>query len=536
MRIRTAGRPRTRWLTPLAILISGVAAAAVSVFAPAQAVPGGGPEPVVSVTGGAIRGMRSDGVVKYLGVPFAEAQRFAPPRPAVPWDGVRAAVGHGPQCPQSAPVPGAPGLQPSSEDCLSIDVYVPEHPAAATLPVMVWLYGGAFVLGSNAQYDSPARLVRDGQVIVAIPNYRVGPFGFLALPELAAEGAAGTFGTLDQQAALRWLRDNAAAFGGDPGNVTLFGESAGGMSVCTQLASPSARGLFAKAIIESGSCARSPLVPPTAEVAYRRSADYAASLGCGDPATRLACLRALPADRLLDSPTTTLNTMAVTWTPVLDGIVLTDTPENALAGGAARDIPLVVGSNADEGATFIALLDYLRGAIPTDADYRAWARDLFDDNSDSVLDRYPAAAFASPAAAKERVITDGFFACPAQFTADAARRGGASAWRYRFGDTPLPANPLLPGAFHGAEVPYVFSALMGIPVPLPPEADLLSRRIQHSWAQFAHTGNPETPDFTPWPHTNPATTLELSSHHIAVTDSFADRHHCDLWASIDRIG
>ncbi|WP_227982771.1 carboxylesterase/lipase family protein [Nocardia spumae] len=535
MPIHTAPRARTRWLS--SILISVVAVAAAAVAPAAHAVPDAGSEPVARVSGGQIRGVRADGVIRYLGVPFAQAGRFSPPQPAPGWPGVRPAFAHSPQCPQSSPVPGV-ALQPSSEDCLSIDLYIPEHPAGTTLPVMVWLYGGAFVLGSNAQYDSPARLVRDGQVIVAVPNYRVGPFGFLALPELAVEngGATGTYGTLDQQTALRWIHDNAAALGGDAGNVTLFGESAGGMSVCTQLASPSARGLYTKAIVESGSCARSPLAPPTTEVAYQRSGDYASSVGCGDAATRLACLRALPVDRLLDSPTTQLNTMAVTWTPIRDGIVVTDTPENALADGAVRDMPLIVGSNADEGATFIALLDYAHGTAPSGADYPRWVRELFGGNADRVLQRYPTAAYPTPTAAKERVLTDGFFACPAQFTAESAHRGGAHVWRYQFNDTPLPPNPLLPGAFHAAEVPYVFSALMGLPIPLSPAADGLSRNIQDSWAQFAHTGDPVTPALTPWPNVDSAVTLELGTDHVGLADTFAAQHHCDLWAGIDHIG
>ncbi|MEV6072190.1 carboxylesterase family protein [Nocardia sp. NPDC052001] len=496
----------------------------------------------MTVAAGTIRGIHADGIQKYLGVPFAastaDAGRFAPPRPAPSWTGIRSAVTHGPQCPQSPPLPNLPALQPSSEDCLTIDLYVPEHTDGEILPIMVWLYGGAFVLGSNAQYDSPARLVREGRVIVAIPNYRVGPFGFLALPELAAEngGITGTWGTLDQQAALRWIRDNASAFGGDPGNVTLFGESAGGMSVCTQLASPTARGLYAKAIVESGSCARSPLAPPTADVAYQRAADYAADLGCGDPESRLRCLRELPTDQLLSSPTTTLSTMNVGWTPVRDGVVITTSPEDALSNGAAQNVPLIVGSNAEEGATFIALLDYARAAIPTADNYAAWAQNLFQDNSTRILDRYPLSDFASPAAAKARVITDGFFACPALFTAEAARRGGAQVWQYQFNDAPLGSNPVLPGAFHGAEVPYVFSALMGVPIPLPPAGDQLSLRIQQSWAQFAHTGDPRTPAFTPWSPTAWDTTLELGSDRIVLGNSFSPQHRCDLWSDIDHIG
>ncbi|MGY1940736.1 carboxylesterase/lipase family protein [Nocardia gipuzkoensis] len=526
---------------PLRWLVVVVAFVFVVLGCPATGIGGADEGPATSVSGGVIRGARVDGVIEYLGVPFAAStggvNRFAPPKPASSWAGELAATAHGPQCPQSPPLPWIPAVQPASEDCLTIDVYVPEHPAASELPIMVWFYGGGFVLGSNAQYDSPARLVRDGQVIVAIPNYRLGPFGFLALPELAAGagGVTGTYGTLDQQAALRWIRENAAAFGGDSDNITLFGESAGGMSVCTQLASPTARGLYAKAIIESGSCARSPLAPASKDQAYQRSADYATSLGCAEAATRLTCLRALPADQMLRSPTTTLHTMAVTWTPVRDDVVVTTPPENALAEGAVRNIPLVVGSNADEGATFLALLDYARATVPGSTDYVSWAQEIFTSNADRVLQRYPVSAFPTAAEAKQHVITDGFFACPALFTTQAARRGGARVWQYQFNDALLGRNPLLPGAFHGAEVPYIFSGLMGVPIPLPPAADRLSQQMQQSWAQFAHTGNPETPAFTPWPSTSDIT-LELGSDNITVANSFAHQHHCDLWSGINHIG
>ncbi|MGV9680141.1 carboxylesterase/lipase family protein [Nocardia sp. NPDC003482] len=534
--IPAARRQSSAWLWSL-VAILGLLAAAV----PATVGAAPGDAPVTTVSGGEISGRRADGIVQYLGVPFgastAGENRFAPPRPAPAWTGTRPAVEHGPACPQAPTLPTGAPLWPSSEDCLNIDVYVPDHPADAKLPVMVWLYGGAFVLGANSQYDSPARLVRDGQVIVAIPNYRVGPFGFLALPELADAdgGATGTYGTLDQQAALRWIRDNAAAFGGDADNVTLFGESAGGMSVCTQLASPLARGLYAKAIVQSGSCARSPLAPPSKEVAYQRSADYAAALGCADPASRSACLRALPVGRLLDSPTTSLMSMNVTWTPILDGVVLTTDPETALANGAARDIPLITGSNTNEGATFIALLDYTRGAVPTDSDYLAWLRTEFGADTDRVLDRYPLSAFASATEAKRQVITDGFFACPSLFVSRAARHGGGRVWQYQFDDAPLGQNPVLPGAFHAADVLYVFSGGVGLPYPLPPVADQLSRRIQQSWARFAHTGDPETPAFTPWP-AEPDRTLELSGDRVLVGDGFEGQHHCDLWSGIGHIG
>ncbi|GAB2659747.1 carboxylesterase/lipase family protein [Nocardia goodfellowii] len=506
----------------------------------AQAEPAGA---LVTVTGGTVRGFESDGITKFHGIPYAAstagAGRFAPPRPVEPWAGIRDANRHGPQCPQASPMAGLPALQESSEDCLSIDLYVPPAAAGERLPVMVWIYGGGFLLGSNAQYDSPSRLVREGRVIVAIPNYRVGPFGFLALPELAAShGATGTYGILDQQAALRWIQDNAAAFGGDPGNVTLMGESAGGMSVCTQIASPGARGLYAKAIVQSGACARSPLVPPSLEQAYQRARDYSADMGCADAATRLQCLRDLPVERLLNSPTTRLASMTAGWTPVLDGVVVTRNPEDAFAAGAARDLPMIVGSNAEEGATFLLLTDFAQGRIPDSDDYVSWVRHFFDADAERVLARYPETGFGSAALAKQAVITDGFFACPALFTTAAAQAGGATVWQYRFTDSLLPPNPVITGAFHAADVLYLFSSVQGMPVPLPPQAAGLAHRMQDTWAHFAYTGRPDSAAFENWrpwrPEDPGAITLDRTGSPIG--HDFAAIHRCDLWSGIARIG
>ncbi|GAA2047819.1 carboxylesterase/lipase family protein [Williamsia deligens] len=502
----------------------------------ADAAPG-----AIRVAGGSVSGFERDGVTTYLGVPFASTARFAPPGPARPWSGVRSATQHGPQCPQALPTPGfsipssVPIPSPTSEDCLSVDLYVPHNAAGRDLPVMVYLYGGAFVLGSNAQYDAPAEIARSGDVIVAVPNYRVGPFGFLALPELAAQngGVSGTLGIADQQAALRWVRDDIGAFGGNPRDVTIFGESAGGMSVCLQLAAPGSRGLFRRAIVESGGCARSPLVPPSQAEGVRRSEAYAAQVGCRDPRTRLSCLRRLPIDRLLDSPTTRFDGAAVTWTPFLDGTVLTQTPEDALRGGAARGMPLIVGSNANEGALFVLLFDYVsRQRLVTEASYRRTVEELYPGRAGRILAAYPSSRYGSPARALTAVYTDSLFACPAQTTVAAATQGGARVFQYRFTVAPVGDNPVLPGAFHAAEIPYLFNRLGGVPIPWTGASAAFAAQIKRQWSTFARTGSPNgpaLPRWAPWSSSDQRY-LSMAIPGSTMREGFSSLHACRLWS------
>ncbi|MGY1942928.1 carboxylesterase/lipase family protein [Nocardia asiatica] len=501
----------------------------------------------VAVTGGQISGRAVDGIIEYLGIPFAAPTggdaRFGPPRPAPSWSGVRPAREHGPQCPQNGYLPGLPTTGPTSEDCLTIDVYTPEGARGRPLPVMVFFHGGGYVTGSNSQYAAPTRMVADGDVIVAVPNYRLGPLGFLSLPELAAEsgGATGTVGIQDQQAALRWVRDNAHVFGGDPGNVTIFGESAGGGSVCTHFAAPGSDGLYAKAIIQSGSCAQSPLVPGTRDNAFARSQHYSESLGCADPATRLSCLRALPVAKLLDSPSVQFDGPTPVWVPSIDGVVVTRTLDTALAGDT-RKTPIIVGSNSAEGALFVAESDYARGHLPDAASYERYVRQSFGGFADRVLAAYPIDRYPSPAAAQTAVITDGLFACPALFTSRAARDTGHPLWQYEFDQAPFGAhNPVLPGAFHSAELPYLFTSLMRVPIPWTGASAAFAAQMQRWWTTFAHTGDPNGPGSPHWPawpestgrnSDGPALTMRATGSF--VTDDFALRHHCAFWSERER--
>jgi len=491
----------------------------------------------VTVTGGEIAGFASDGIIEYLGIPFAAPTggeaRFTAPRPAPSWPGIRPARSHGPLCPQNGYLPGIPPLGITSEDCLTVDVYVPDRAPDRALPVMVFLYGGGYTTGSNSQY-TPTRMVADGDVIVAIPNYRLGAFGFLSLPELAAEsgGATGTVGIQDQQAALRWVRDNAHAFGGDPANVTLFGESAGGDSVCTHFTAPASDGLFHKAIVQSGSCVQSPLVPGSPDDSFTRSARYAEGVGCGDPATRLACLRALPAATLLEAP----EQSSPTWVPGIDGVVITRELDAALRADD-RKTPLIVGSNSNEGAVFIAESDYARGHIPDARSYESYVRRTFGPYADAVLAQYPLDRYPSAAAAQSAVMTDGLFACSAVLTSRLADDTGHPLWQYEFDQAPLGANPLLPGAFHFAELFYLFTRVLGVPVPWTGASAAFAGEMQRWWTTFAHTGDPNgpgSPQWWAWPGPigqgidGPA--LIMRAMGSTMTDDFALRHNCGFWS------
>ncbi|MGQ4599423.1 carboxylesterase family protein [Nocardia sp. R6R-6] len=521
--------------------ISGIAVIGLC-FAGAPSPAVGSSPPTVVVTGGAISGLAADGIVKYLGTPFAAPTggdaRFRPPRPPAPWPGVRPALVHGPLCPQNGHLSGTPPAGPTSEDCLTIDLYVPDGARDRSLPVMVFFHGGGYDTGANSQYDAPSRMVAEGNVIVAVPNYRLGPFGFMSLPQLAAEsgGATGTVGIQDQQAALRWVHDNAAAFGGDPANVTIFGESAGGESVCTHLAAPASDGLFHKAIVQSGSCVQSPLVPSSREDAFARSQRYAESVGCVDRATQLACLRALPEATLL-APSVQFDGPVPIWVPSIDGVVITRTLDAGLEADD-RKIPLIVGSNGDEGALFVAESDYARGRAPDAASYERYVRQSFGAYADRVLAEYPLDRYPTPAAAQSAVITDGLFACPALFTSRVARDAGHPLWQYEFDQAPFgDDDPVLPGAFHSAELAYLFTSLMGVPIPWTGPSDAFARQLQRWWTHFAHTGDPNgpgVPQWTAWPAQNgpgpdgPVVVMRATGS--PMSHDFGAGHKCGFWS------
>jgi len=458
--------------------------------------------PEVTTASGAVRGSWERGVAVFRGMPFAEAPvgplRFAAPRPVAGWSGVREAFAFGPPPPQepTGPAP-APENGPAGDDWLTVNVWTPEPDPAARRPVLVWIYGGAYKFGSadDPGYDG-GRLVRDGDLLVVTFNHRVGIEGFARI-----DGAPANRGLLDQVAALEWVRDNIAAFGGDPDRVTVFGESAGAGSIAAMLAMPRAAGLFRRAIMQS--------VPGTYfsdELATDIAAVLAAELGLRPSVADLARVdpRALPSAGA--SLTAKMTQYADRWgpvaftptpfSPVVDGDVLPVTPWAALAAGSARDVELIVGHNRDEFRLFLAMAGLL-GPVPPEQ-VAATLR-LFGPGPE------PEAGYraAYPGAAGERLFelvqSDWLFRMPSLHLAQAQIEGGGRAYVYELILAAPGAGGVL-GACHGLDVPLTFGVYAGFgemligPEPTP-EVEAASAAIRIAWARFAATGDPGWPAY-----------------------------------------
>lgn len=479
---RLPARGRTRATRLLATL--GLAALALAAR-PATAAPDH-----LSVAGGALAGSTLGDVVAFKDIPYAAAPvgalRWRPPEPAPAWSGTRDATAFGPVCPQPimAWANGETGNQ--SEDCLRLNIWAPAG-SQSGLPVMVWFHGGAYTAGAGSQstYDGAA-LARKGAVIVSV-NYRLGVLGFLAHPQLSAEApthSSGNYGLLDQIAALKWVRANIARFGGDPANVTIFGESAGGGSVLLLTTSPEARGLFAKAIVESGAALGLPGGPqPTLAAAEQAGAALAAELG----ATDLARLRALPVARLIGADAPRLATA-----PIIDGHVVREDVTAAYRAGRDLNVPLLIGWNSAEGAMFANA----RSA----ADYEAGVRKAEGPLADTLLRLYPADGGASAADVQAQEMADTVFGWRALSIAQArAGEGRAPTYVYWF-DTPPPRRADSPyhaaGAMHSEELGFVWGSPAQAGWPVADRS--ISAAMQDHWIAFALTGNPDVDSLPHW--------------------------------------
>jgi para-nitrobenzyl esterase len=443
-----------------------------------------------------------DGVRAFLTIPFAAPptgeNRWRPPQPHPGWAEPLDATEPGPSCPQ--PSEGATAqftvIPESDEDCLTLNVWSPED--AAGLPVMVWIHGGGLSTGSAHQpYYIGDQLAARGVVLVSM-NYRLGPFGFLATDELVAEsedGSYGNYGLADQVAALQWVQRNVAAFGGDPGNVTIFGESAGGFSVCGHLASPASKGLFHRAIIQSGGgCDRQ--LPGDAALAA--GAEYLAATGCFD----LACLRTLGVDELL----------AVDFDPVLvqDGVTLDTSALDLARQGDLGNIPVLTGANADEATLFT-----VGAPEPTDEELENLAARFTDDPA-ALLALYPAEEYPTNLARYQAMFTDAVFVCPALEFAAAAPT--AFAYHYTYVS---PSNPFGLGATHGAELASLFGhpeGIRGLDAELDETTQQLSDAIQTAWTEFAATGRPGAD----WPAYGDGGQVMLLDVPFTLTDQIRD--------------
>jgi para-nitrobenzyl esterase len=502
---------------------SGVAA---SLLEPAQ-------EPlVVQTLAGTVRGVAAGPVERFLGIPYAAPPladlRWAPPVPPQPWTGERDASQVGPICLQ----PGPLGAPIGSEDCLSLNVYRPaELDPSERLPVMLWIHGGSFVSGAGSIYD-PQRLVAENQIVVVTINYRLGALGFLAAPALTSESedaVSGDYGLMDQTLALRWVRDNIAAFGGDPARVTIDGQSAGGASVCAQLAAPAAGGLFTAAIIQSASCASVALA--LAEV---QGTALAGALGCSDAASAAACLRALPAERLVG-----LNAV---FGPVAGGTYLPLAPYAALLGGQQHAVPLLVGGVSDEMRGFAALEYPLDPAQYLDA----LAAHFPAESPEAIAALYPLEAYAEPYLALTAALSDSgsyllgsLGGCVTEALADTAS-ASTPTWTYEFDDpgfiwsaSALPV-PVPNGASHSSELPFLFDTVgVTLNEPFDPDQEALAEQMLGAWGAFIRGGdpNPGGTGVQAWPSydVQERRMLHLEPGKVGVVTDFRERHHCEFW-------
>jgi len=434
---------------------------------------------MVTLQSGAVSGVTDAGVTSFKGIPFAAppigALRWKAPQPPAHWQGVRVADKTGPSCMQRA---AANSTTATSEDCLYVNVWRPaEIPARAKLPVMVWIYGGSFVIGSGASplYDG-ANLARNGVIIVNI-NYRLGRFGWFAYPELTKEADAmgtGNFGLMDQIAALKWVQANIGAFGGDPANVTVFGESAGAMSLNDLLSIPKARGLFAKGITESG-LGRIPATPLAA--AEARGTAFAKSAGAAD----LAALRNLPASAVLES--------TENFGPILDGTLLPANVDRTFGDGNETKVPWIVGSNDFEASLFAGRL--------TDPD--AYLATLPATDRTQLIALYDPQNLGNKMKIAADVVTDKVFTEPARFLAGSEAKTGQPVYRYFFSYVPEQARTRVLGAGHGSEIQFVFGNLANRLITYTDSDKRTSTVMGQYWTNFAKTGNPNGLGLVAWP-------------------------------------
>lgn len=496
------------------------------------AVPGPPADPaVVRTAAGSLRGNVAEDYRYFAGIPYAAPPigplRWQPPAPAASWDGLRDATKPGARCIQNLSTDV--DRRRTSEDCLTLNVWTPP-PSDVRRPVLVWIHGGGFFNGSGDIYHARSLVDRGGIVVVTI-NYRLGALGFLAHPAMGRDGAIGNYGLADQQAALRWVRDNIAGFGGDPQKVTIAGESAGGMSVCDHLVAPGSAALFQGAIIQSAPC-QAQYDLPTAE---RTSIAYAAEIGCAEPDVVAQCLRSLPAEKLqhplmygrfgterLSGP--------VTGTPTLPV-----NPVVGIAEGKAARVPVLIGTTGDEFNLFAAVQS-VRGRPFDVAHYPELLAEAFGPDADAVGARYSPDRFGgSVALAYSAAMTAGDFACVADFMADAL--GDVPVYFYEFNDReapvpePVRAAPFPVGAGHSVELRYLFD--MGGAPPLNPAQQRLSDEMVGYWTEFVKTGRPGQ-GWPPMTDEQSGQRMSLQPDGSRVVTDYEQKHLCAFWASLRR--
>ncbi len=504
----------------------------------------GVPTGVVATREGLVRGMpEAPGLTRFAGIPYVApplgALRWRAPQPALPRSRPQDGQNFGAACPQKIVADGvfATDIVPMDEDCLQLNVWSPEVRAGANQPVMVWIHGGGLTQGSAVerrmdgvlQYDG-ARLADDGVVVVSI-NYRLGPLGFMALRELEGEfpdqPGAGNYGLLDQIAALQWVRANIREFGGDPDRVTIFGESAGGMSTCALIASPLARGLFHRAIMQSGGCPRAlqalSVSVPNQPAAFSQGDRIVGASGCAGAVNRSACMRAIHWEQMIEitAPTVGFGREGEDFGFVIDRHSLIEPPGISMAAGRTAPVPLIVGINNDEMTTLLPAT----ARPPTAAAYETLIQQTFPQITAQVLALYPAASYPAPWYAYADLLDDLTFACAARSYSRHHANNGNPTWRYVY--THVFDNPsAVYGAFHGADIAFVFGPML---FATAAEADL-SAQIQRQWTRFAASGDPNGGNDPPWPRRtgNADVAIEFDDVRRGLISNYRQTY-CDFW-------
>ena len=518
------------------------------VVAPAHFEVGGDPV-TIRTPDGVVRGTSTATTRAFLGIPFAQPPvgnlRWRAPQVAAPWTTTLEATKTASACPQIVPLAN---VLVGNEDCLFLNVYAPKVTPSKPRPVMVWIYGGGFTIGSSGD-DNVSNFAANNDTISVSFNYRLGPLGFLALPALAQQDphhSTGDLGLLDQQAALRWVKANIASFGGDPNNVTIYGESAGGISVCAQLVSPTSTGLFEKGITESGPCTLPAQPVATAEA---QGAELGVKLGCPTGPALLACMRAKPAAdviRALPSDPSFLFGSGASWYPVADGVTLPEDAAAAMVAGKFHHVPLIIGANRDEGRLFVALHYNATGNSLTPAEWPAGVDQYFGATVGAkVQQAYPLSAYPDAGAALGQAVGDAVLACPAVVSAGILQKY-VPVYEYEYDQVPNPFVLSTPGidlgAFHSAELPYVFDGTTESSgnFTFTSAQQRLATTVSGAWARFAATGNPAGGGLA-WPRLTAPTGSYLSLNTPTAVKTAMKEHECGFWASTgwsmaDRVG
>lgn len=461
-------------------------------------------EATVAIDSGRVQGVLSQGVLAFKGIPYAAPPvgilRWKPPQPAAHWSNVRPASDYGPPCPQPPILERMWGIryERQSEDCLTLNVWSAARTAQDRRPVMVWIHGGDFIAGSSGGPPAVAAstdgtvLARQGAIVVSL-NYRLGQFGFLALPALSRESpqhTSGNYGMLDQVAALEWVKRNIAAFGGDPSSVTVFGESAGAGSVCWLMASPLARGLFQRAIVESA-------------VVFIGAEPLAAAEQSGDKlfGDNLAALRAKSTTEIMDSARFQDDVFfgsGTYWGPVIDGYLIPEDPAAVFRAGGQAPVALIAGSNADEGSVFTTAFAYSNVVA-----YRALLAQRYTSLANSIFALYPAYFNPQVRPAMTNLLTDSLFLTSAHRMVRAQSMVNRATYFYYFTRVSPYAQIYALGSYHGAEIPYVFGTVDLVNALIPGAYDNqdreLARSMSAAWVRFASTGNPNGAGLPAWP-------------------------------------